>query len=98
MRYQLRIYTTKPGELARFVEEWRAQVVPLRRRFGFEVVTAWASEEDDTFVWVVGYDGDDWKAAERAYYESPERRGMEPDPARLLAEPRAVWARPAELP
>jgi len=38
MQTQVRIYRIKPGELDRFVEEWRTHVVPLRRRFGFEVM------------------------------------------------------------
>lgn len=98
MQTQVRVYTITPGELDAFVEEWRAGVVPLRRRFGFEVLHAWASLEDDTFVWVLGYEGDDWQAAERAYYDSPERRAMDPDPARRIATPRAFRARPVALP
>lgn len=98
MRRQVRVYRIRAGELDAFVEEWRAAVVPLRRRFGFTVEHAWASEEDDTFVWVVGYEGDNWETAERAYYESEERRSMEPDPARRIAEPRAFFARAVPLP
>ena len=98
MRTQVRIYRTRPGEIAAFAAEWAAGVVPLRRRFGFTVEQAWASVEDDTFVWVVGFAGADWEAAERAYYDSPERAALDPDPARRVAEARAVFARPVELP
>jgi len=94
MPTQVRVYRMKPGELAVFVDEWLRQVVPLRRRFGFKIEHAWASEGDDVFVWVVSYLGDDWEAAERAYYDSPERRAMEPDPARHIAEPSAFMAQP----
>ena len=98
MRAQVRIYRTRPGEVEAFAAEWRESVVPLRRRFGFTVEHAWASADDDTFVWVVGFAGDDWEAAERAYYESPERAALDPDPARRIAEARAVFAHPVELP
>jgi hypothetical protein len=96
MRTHVRVYTIKPGELAAFVDEWRRQVVPLRRRYGFVVEHAWASEEDDTFVWVVRREGDDWDEAERAYYDSLDRRAMRPDPADRIAAARGFFARPVE--
>jgi NIPSNAP protein len=97
MPTHVRVYTIRPGEVARFAEEWRAQVVPLRRRFGFEVTYAWASEDDDTFVWVVTRDGDDWEEAEQAYYDSPERLALDPDPAARIVEARAFFARTVDL-
>jgi hypothetical protein len=97
VRTQVRVYRIKPGELDAFVDEWRA-VARLRRRHGFTVEHAWASEEDDTFVWVVSFDGDDWEAAERAYYESDERRALHPDPARRVAEAAQFTVRPVDLP
>ena len=82
---QVRIYRVRPGELARFVEEWNEKVRPLRERFGFRVLSAWASAEDDRFVWVLGYDGaDGFAAADAGYYGSEERAALDPDPARLL--------------
>jgi NIPSNAP len=97
METQVRIYRIKPGELDAFVDEWREHIVPLRRRFGFEVVAAWASEQEDTFIWVVSHDGD-FAAADREYYLSRERAAMEPDPARHIEEPRTLAARPVPLP
>jgi len=96
METQVRVYRIKPGELDAFVEEWRKQVAPLRRRFGFEVLDAWASVEDDTFVWVIGHDGD-FTAADREYYLSPERAALEPDPARHILEPRTFFVRSVPL-
>lgn len=96
MAVQVRVFRIKPGELDAFVEEWREQVLPLRRRFGFEVDAAWASEEDDTFVWVLRHDGD-FEAADREYYLSPDREALDPDPARRIEEPRAFRARPVDL-
>jgi NIPSNAP len=82
MRYQLRIYGVLPGRAEDFAREWREQVVPLRRAHGFGVVGGWIEEGGDRFVWIVGHE--DFEAADRAYYESPERAAMEPDPARHL--------------
>jgi len=39
-------------------------------------------------VWVVSYDGPDWDAAQRAYYDSPERKALDPDPAALIVSRR----------
>ena len=96
MQTQVRVYRVRPGELDGFVREWTELVVPLRRQFGFEIPAAWASEEDDSFVWVVGHPGD-LVDADRAYYASPERAGLDPDPARHILESRAFLARPVEL-
>lgn len=82
MHHAVRVYQLKPGAREAFVEEWREHVVPLRRRFGLEVLDAYVS--DEVFVWSIAHDGD-FAAAERAYYESPERAAM-PNPARHLAE------------
>jgi hypothetical protein len=83
---QLRIYRVQPEALTQWVEEWREQVCPLRRRFGFRVLASWVIEADETFVWILGYDGPvTWEEADDAYYASPERTALDPDPARLLA-------------
>jgi hypothetical protein len=98
MTTQVRIYRIAPGELHRFVREWREHIAPLRKRHGFVVERAWASEEDDTFVWVLRLDGADWAAADRAYYDSDERRALDPDPARLIGGQEAFFARPEPWP
>lgn len=85
MRAQLRRYQVKPGEMEQFVEVWKQGVVPARERYGFRVVAAWRSDDDAEFGWLVAYDGDDsFEAAERAYYESPERAAMPVDPLAFL--------------
>jgi hypothetical protein len=84
MEWQLRIYTIAEGELADFVEEWRAHIAPLRRRLGFRVLGPWV--DGDTFIWLLGYDGEDgFAAADARYYASPERTSLSPDPARHIA-------------
>lgn len=83
---QLRMYQVKQGELDAFIEEWRARVVPLRRRFGFRVEGAWAIREKGEFIWILSYDGPDgFEKRDAAYYASPERKALSPDPARHLA-------------
>jgi hypothetical protein len=83
VEWQLRIYRIKEGELEEWVDEWTTHVAPLRRRLGFQVLGPWI--EGRTFVWLLGYGGDDGlAAANRRYYESDERKSLEPDPARHL--------------
>lgn len=83
MEYQLRDYDVRPGEFDEFLEEWAATIVPLRRSFGFSVVGAWTSADHSRFVWMLARD--DFEAADRRYYASPERAGLTPDIARHLS-------------
>ena len=82
MRYQLRIYGVLPGHGEDFAREWAEVVVPLRRAHGFEVVGGWLTEDKDRFVWIVGHD--DFEAADAAYYDSPERTAIHPEPTRHI--------------
>lgn len=95
MEYRLRIYEVNPGAMAAWVDEWTRLVRPLREKLGFEVVGAWASEDSNTFVWLLGYDGaDGYEAANAAYYASPERGAIEPNPARHLAATQELPVKP----
>jgi NIPSNAP len=86
MSWQIREYTVKPGEMEDWLEEWRSQIVPLRRRYGFEVLGAWTVDGTDQFIWIITYRGPkSWSEANADYYGSPERKAMDPDPARHLA-------------
>ncbi|TMF53261.1 MAG: NIPSNAP family containing protein [Chloroflexi bacterium] len=83
---QLREYTVKPGEMAAWIDEWRSRIVPLRLKHGFKVVGAWTVDGTDQFVWIVSYDGPkSFQEADAAYYQSPDRKAIDPDPARHLA-------------
>ena len=82
MQHQLRDYDVKPGEFAEFIAEWAANIVPLRRKFGFTVEGAWTNSDRTRFVWMLSRD--DFEAADRAYYASPERAGLKPDITRHL--------------
>ena len=72
--------------MEQWLDEWRAKIVPTRRKFGFEVLGAWTVEESDQFVWIIRYGGPkSWQEAEADYYQSAERKAIQPDPARHLA-------------
>ena len=82
---QLHVYRVQDGALEEFVAEWRARIVPLRRTFGFEILGAWTAADEDTFAWLVSYDGPEGFAARDAeYYASPARTAMEPNPMRHI--------------
>lgn len=71
--------------MSAFLNAWLKGVLPLRRRFGFTIVGAWVVEGRDEFVWILGYDGPDgFEAADRRYYDSPERKAMSPDPSQYI--------------
>ena len=90
MTWQLREYTVRPGEMSEWIEEWRAHIVPLREKAGFQVLGAWTVDGTDQFVWIIGYDGpSSWEQANDDYYASPERKALDPDPARHLAHQEA---------
>ena len=70
-----------------WVDEWRGKIVPLRRKFGFKVLGAWTVDGTDQFVWIIAYEGSkSWQEADADYYNSPERKAIDPDPARHLAQ------------
>lgn len=86
MAVQLRTYTIKRGALDEFAREWQATIKPLRIKIGFQVVGAWTVSESNQFIWILSYDGPkSWEEMDRAYFDSPERLAMEPDPARNIA-------------
>ena len=91
-RTQLRDYTIKPGQLEAFVSAWSKGVRPLRLKRGFVIEGAWKIPAEERFVWVVSYDKPDgWEAANKAYYDSPERKAMDPDPAKLILSQRTAF-------
>jgi len=99
MATQLRDYRIRDGELDRFVEEWQTGVAPLRRARGFEIPGAWTIPEEGRFVWLLAHPGgwDAFAEADEAYYASPERASLDPDPARLIEEQHNVRLTDLEL-
>ncbi len=86
MTLQLRIYTINKGEMDQFVREWEQKLRPLREKIGFRVHGAWTNEAANQFIWLLGYEGSEtWESQDSAYFNSPERKAMQPDPARLIA-------------
>jgi hypothetical protein len=89
VEYMLRDYLVKAGEMEDWLREWRTKVRPLRESLGFEVVGAWRIGED-RFVWILAHEGEggEFQRADKAYYDSEERKSLHPDPARHLSETR----------
>lgn len=80
---QLRVYRINSGAMDDWLREWREHVRPLRESFGFSILGAWVGAEGKTFVWILAHE--DFQTADEAYYSSPERRTLDPDPARHIA-------------
>ena len=95
-RLQLRDYRIAPGHLDDFLAAWSTGVRPLRAKFGFDVQAAWVVPGEDRFVWLMAYRGPgSFVEADAAYYASPERRALEPDPAQWIVENRTTFLVPA---
>jgi hypothetical protein len=96
-RSQLRMYQIAAGKMDEFVGEWRSGVVPLREQFGFRVQGAWVVDGEDTFVWVLRYDGEgSFADADGSYYTSPERKALQPNPARHIVKQQTWMLDPAD--
>ena len=87
MTWQLRLYRVREGEWDEWLREWRERILPLRLALGFEVLGPWRTE-DDRFAWLIGHEN--LADANAAYFDSPERTAMNPDPARHLAEQETI--------
>ncbi len=86
MKTQIRIYTVNRGMLDQFMSEWKEKIYPLRLKYGFTIAGAWAIRETNQFVWLLGYEGPGtWEERDEMYYASPERKDMDPNPARHIA-------------
>ena len=57
------------------------------RAFGFQpYFESGFPHGTDQFIWIVSYDGPkSFQEADAAYYQSPDRKAIDPDPARHLA-------------
>ena len=97
MATELRNYRIVDGALDQWVDEWRSRIAPLRHELGFTIERAWTIEDESRFVWLLAHPGD-WdafEAADRAYYDSPQRKSLDPNPARLIED--QVISRLAEV-
>ncbi len=95
MHLEIRRYKIQSGHLDDFVSAWRQGVVPLREEYGFTFHGAWAVDETDEFVWILGHtDEQSFESANRRYYDSPARTSLDPDPAVYITEVSESPARP----
>lgn len=97
---QLRDYRIRARELERFAREWQSHLAPLRLAIGFRIPGAWTVPDEDRFIWLLEHPGD-WDAfaeADAAYFASPERAAIDPDPARLIEEQRTLRLSGVDLP
>ena len=86
MPAQIHIYTINRDSLDDFAAEWRDKIKPLREKFGFKVSGGCKVKETNQFVWFLSRDtSEDWQAQNQAFYQSEERRSLQPDPARHIA-------------
>ena len=86
MPTQIHIYTINRNALDAFAIEWRERIKPLREKFGFRVSGGWKVKETNQFVWFLSRDdSEDWDTQNQAFYQSDERRSLDPDPARHIA-------------
>jgi hypothetical protein len=94
---ELRIYRIESGRLDDFLAAWTAGVAPLRRAAGFDV-QGWIAPDDDTFVWLLAYDGPGtFEEADEAYYASPGRRAMDPNPSQWIVGEQTLRVTPYEV-
>jgi len=74
MAVQLRRYQLVPGMMDEFLA-WFPGIVPVREKYGFKVLFAYADRESNEFTWAVSHDGD-FDAALEVYNDSPERAAL----------------------
>ena len=92
---QLRLYTIDKGRLDDFAQAWHTGVYPLRRKLGYQIPFAAKIPATNQFIWLLTYDGaDTWERKEAAYYASPERKLLSPDPAQWIARPEQLMVVP----
>jgi hypothetical protein len=92
---QLRTYQVRPGAMDEFVALFRDHLVPVREAYGYTILGAWNDPEQNTFVWVVGHEAPDgWDAAEKAYYDAPERAAMPANPTDFLESVQTQMVQP----
>ncbi len=92
---QIRIYTINRGKMDEFVQAWREGIAPIRQKVGFKILGAWTIEETNQFIWALSYEGpEDWAVKDREYFEAPERKKLDPDPAQWIARTEQYFVEP----
>lgn len=66
----------------------------MRQRHGLSI-RAWIVSDESRFVWLLEYRGPgSFEDADRAYYDSDDRKRLEPDPAKWIAINQTTWLEP----
>lgn len=95
MIMQPRIYTINKGKMDEFVKAWLAGVYPLHLEHGYKIGRAGVIQDRNEFVWEVSYDGlEDWDAKQAAYFGSPDRGALDPDPGQYIAKTERWFVNP----
>lgn len=99
MTTQLRDYRVRAAAWEKFLDAWQRQVPGLRAAHGFEV-EAWTVPGESRLVWFLSFPGTthDFEAADRAYYDSDERRAFDPEPSRFLESNEHFFVERVSLP
>jgi hypothetical protein len=89
---QLRRYEVVPGMMDDFLA-WFPNIIPVRAKYGFQVLFAYADRERNEFVWAVAHDGD-FDAAFEVYNVSPERAAVFKDQPTRVAKMHLAMVEP----
>ena len=92
MLQQLRIYKIEQGKYDEFLQHWLTGVYPARQAFGWDI-QAWTVRETGELVWLLSLDCtlEEWQQQERIYYDSPERKSLNPDPGSYVVTKEERW-------
>ena len=77
------------------MKAWLPGVYPLHLEHGYKIGRAGVIQDRNEFVWEVSYDGlEDWDAKQAAYFGSPERAALDPDPGQYIAKTERWFVNP----
>src|SRR4051794_13675155 len=96
MIFELRQYRTLPGKRDAWVTFAEERIFPSLVAFGTSVIGSFvAQEEDDLFVWILGFENEEHRATYYAtYYQTDEwQNELRPTVVELLDPPRAIVTR-----
>jgi hypothetical protein len=96
--HQIRIYTINRGKMDEFVQVWRQGIAPIRQKIGFEIVGAWVNKDTNQFIWLISYSGEEeWVVKDGEYFNSSDRKKLNPDPASLIARSEQYFVDPVDI-
>jgi hypothetical protein len=72
---ELKRYNIKSDSWNEFLEVWK-KLLPIRKRFGFNILFALIDKERNIFTWAISHPGD-FEAATNSYQSDLERVALE---------------------